>query len=52
VAYAFARFEFWGKQVVLFGVMVATMMLPLIVLRIAAVPDVQASWAGWTPTCR
>jgi oligogalacturonide transport system permease protein len=32
VAYAFARFEFWGKKW-LFGVMVATMMLPLIVLR-------------------
>jgi oligogalacturonide transport system permease protein len=33
VAYAFARFEFWGKKL-LFGVMVATMMLPLIVLRL------------------
>lgn len=33
VAYAFARFEFWGKKW-LFGVMVATMMLPLIVLRL------------------
>jgi oligogalacturonide transport system permease protein len=33
VAYAFARFEFWGKKT-LFAVMVATMMLPLIVLRL------------------
>lgn len=33
VAYAFARFEFWGKRF-LFAVMVATMMLPLIVLRL------------------
>lgn len=33
VAYAFARFEFWGKKI-LFGIMVATMMLPLIVLRL------------------
>ena len=33
VAYAFARFEFFGKKF-LFGVMVATMMLPLIVLRL------------------
>ncbi|MEY2776373.1 MAG: hypothetical protein RLY30_471 [Pseudomonadota bacterium] len=33
VAYAFARFEFWGKRF-FFGVMVATMMLPLIVLRL------------------
>lgn len=33
VAYAFARFDFWGKKL-LFGVMVATMMLPLIVLRL------------------
>jgi oligogalacturonide transport system permease protein len=33
VAYAFARFEFWGKKF-LFSVMVATMMLPLIVLRL------------------
>jgi len=33
VAYAFARFEFFGKKL-LFGVMVATMMLPLIVLRL------------------
>ncbi len=33
VAYAFARFEFWGKKF-LFGVMVGTMMLPLIVLRL------------------
>jgi oligogalacturonide transport system permease protein len=33
VAYAFARFEFWGKKL-LFGIMVATMMLPLIVLRL------------------
>jgi len=33
VAYAFARFEFAGKKL-LFGVMVATMMLPLIVLRL------------------
>lgn len=33
VAYAFARFDFWGKKV-LFAVMVATMMLPLIVLRL------------------
>lgn len=33
VAYAFARFEFWGKKV-LFSIMVGTMMLPLIVLRL------------------
>ena len=33
VAYAFARFEFWGKKW-LFAVMVGTMMLPLIVLRL------------------
>ena len=33
VAYAFARFEFWGKKF-LFSVMVATMMLPLIILRL------------------
>jgi oligogalacturonide transport system permease protein len=33
VAYAFARFEFWGKKL-LFGIMVGTMMLPLIVLRL------------------
>lgn len=33
VAYAFARFEFWGRKV-LFGIMVGTMMLPLIVLRL------------------
>ncbi|TXI16880.1 MAG: carbohydrate ABC transporter permease [Roseateles sp.] len=33
VAYAFARFDLWGKKA-LFAVMVATMMLPLIVLRL------------------
>lgn len=33
VAYAFARFEFPGRKI-LFGIMVATMMLPLIVLRL------------------
>jgi oligogalacturonide transport system permease protein len=33
VAYAFARFEFWGKKL-LFSIMVSTMMLPLIVLRL------------------
>jgi oligogalacturonide transport system permease protein len=33
VAYAFARFDFWGKRV-LFAVMVATLMLPQIILRI------------------
>jgi oligogalacturonide transport system permease protein len=33
VAYAFARFEFWGRRW-LFAVMVGTMMLPLIVLRL------------------
>ncbi len=33
VAYAFARFEFWGKKF-MFSVMVGTMMLPLIVLRL------------------
>lgn len=33
VAYAFARFEFPGRKL-LFGIMVATMMLPLIVLRL------------------
>lgn len=33
VAYAFARFEFWGRKI-LFGIMVGTMMLPLIVLRL------------------
>ncbi len=33
VAYAFARFEFWGKKM-LFSIMIGTMMLPLIVLRL------------------
>lgn len=33
VAYAFARFEFPGRKL-LFGIMIATMMLPLIVLRL------------------
>ena len=33
VAYAFARFEFWGKKI-LFAIMIGTMMLPLIVLRL------------------
>lgn len=33
VAYAFARFEFWGRKI-LFAIMVGTMMLPLIVLRL------------------
>ena len=33
VAYAFARFEFFGKKL-LFSIMVGTMMLPLIVLRL------------------
>lgn len=33
VAYAFARFEFWGRKF-LFSVMIGTMMLPLIVLRL------------------
>ncbi len=33
VAYAFARFEFFGKKL-LFSIMVTTMMLPLIVLRL------------------
>ncbi len=33
VAYAFARFEFWGKKI-LFSVMVTTLMLPHIILRI------------------
>jgi len=33
VAYAFARFDFWGKKF-LFSVMVGTMMLPLIILRL------------------
>jgi oligogalacturonide transport system permease protein len=33
VAYAFARFEFWGKKT-LFAIMVGTMMLPLIVLQL------------------
>jgi oligogalacturonide transport system permease protein len=33
VAYGFARFEFTGKKL-LFGIMVGTMMLPLIVLRL------------------
>ena len=33
VAYAFARFDFWGKKL-LFSVMVGTMMLPLIILRL------------------
>jgi oligogalacturonide transport system permease protein len=33
VAYAFARFEFWGKKL-LFSIMVATVMLPHIILRI------------------
>jgi len=33
VAYAFARFDFWGKKI-LFSVMVTTIMLPHIILRI------------------
>ncbi|MBI5257823.1 MAG: carbohydrate ABC transporter permease [Burkholderiales bacterium] len=33
VAYAFARFEFWGRKI-LFSVMVTTLMLPHIILRI------------------
>lgn len=33
VAYAFARFDFWGRKT-LFAVMVGTMMLPLIILRL------------------
>jgi oligogalacturonide transport system permease protein len=33
VAYAFARFEFWGRKV-LFAIMVSTLMLPHIILRI------------------
>jgi oligogalacturonide transport system permease protein len=33
VAYAFARFEFFGKRT-LFAIMIGTMMLPLIVLRL------------------
>jgi oligogalacturonide transport system permease protein len=33
VAYAFARFDFWGKRA-LFAVMVGTLMLPQIILRI------------------
>lgn len=33
VAYAFARFEFWGRKL-LFSIMVATMMLPHVILRI------------------
>lgn len=33
VAYGFARFEFTGKKL-LFGIMIGTMMLPLIVLRL------------------
>lgn len=33
VAYAFARFEFWGKKI-MFSIMVGTMMLPLIILRL------------------
>ena len=33
VAYAFARFDFWGKKV-LFAIMIATMMLPQIILRV------------------
>ncbi len=33
VAYAFARFEFWGRKF-LFSIMVGTMMLPLIILRL------------------
>ncbi len=33
VAYAFARFEFWGRKT-LFSIMVATMMLPHVILRI------------------
>jgi oligogalacturonide transport system permease protein len=33
VAYAFARFEFWGRKT-LFSIMVATVMLPHIILRI------------------
>ena len=37
VAYAFARFEFWGKKT-LFSIMIATMMLPLIVLRLPQPP--------------
>lgn len=33
VAYAFARFEFWGRKI-LFSIMVTTLMLPHIVLRV------------------
>lgn len=33
VSYAFARFEFWGKKF-LFAIMIATMMLPQIILRV------------------
>lgn len=33
VAYAFARFEFWGRKL-LFSIMVMTLMLPQIILRI------------------
>lgn len=33
VAYAFARYDFFGKKI-LFGIMVATMMLPHVILRI------------------
>jgi oligogalacturonide transport system permease protein len=33
VAFAFARFDFWGKKT-LFSIMIATMMLPQIILRV------------------
>lgn len=47
VAYAFARFEFWGKKF-LFAVMVGTMMLPLIVLRLPQYLMVKE--LGWLDT--
>ena len=47
VAYAFARFEFWGQKF-LFAVMVGTMMLPLIVLRLPQYLMVKE--LGWLDT--
>lgn len=47
VAYAFARFEFWGRRM-LFGIMVATIMLPHVILRIPQYMMFRAF--GWLDT--
>ena len=49
VAYAFARFEFWGKKF-LFSVMVGTMMLPLIILRLRLPQYLMFKEFGWVDT--